>query len=206
MDAELAPAQGLGGVARSLLRAGHGLGAQMKPNKPKVLVVFFSRSGTTRLLAEHIARAADADIEELRERRSRRGILGWLRSAHEGIHRRATRPLPLGQDPRGYDLVFVGSPTWSRSIASPVRGFLQEYSRFLQSVALFATCAGGGATDVIAQMTEFLKAPPLAVLAMLEVDVKRSASAQAAELTESALCAWEAQHPQQRQEGSSAAI
>lgn len=162
-----------------------------KPNKTAV-VVFFSRGGTTRMLAQHIARATDADIEELRELRSRRGILGWLRSGYEGIHRLSAKPLPLAQDPRRYDLVFVGSPTWSGSLASPVRGFLEEYGESLPSVALFATCAVARATDVIVQMAELLKVPPLAALTMLEIDVKRSASAQAAEFTEAALCAWEA--------------
>lgn len=166
-------------------------------DKPKVLVIFFSRSGTTRLLAEHIVRAAGADLEELREPRSRRGLLGWLRSAYEGKYRRSTKPLPLTHDPRGYDIVFLGSPTWIGSLASPVRGFLEEYGHSLPSVAPFATCGIGGATDVIAQMTELLKAPPLVALAMAEHDVKRSSSAQVGEFSEAALCAWETRRSQQ---------
>jgi len=52
--------------------------------RPKVLIVFFSRMGTTRLLAEAIARATHGDLEELKELRSRRGVFGWLRSGYEG--------------------------------------------------------------------------------------------------------------------------
>jgi len=60
--------------------------------RPKILVVFFSRTGTTRGVAEGIARATGADLEELREARSRLGILGWLRSGYEGTYRRPASP------------------------------------------------------------------------------------------------------------------
>ena len=160
-------------------------------HQPKVLVVFFSRTGTTRALAEHLARATGADLEELKEAKSRLGIWGWLRSGYDGSHRRSTKPLPLTRDPRAYDLVFIGSPTWSRALASPVRGFLEEYREVLPHVALFATCAGHGALDVIAQMAEVLKRPPLATLAMLEADVRQGCAVQVGELSEAALCALE---------------
>lgn len=158
---------------------------------PKVLVVFFSRTGTTRRLAEHIARAAQADVEELREARNRRGIVGWLRSGYEGTYRLSAEILPLRRDVRDYDLVYVGSPTWNRSLASPVRRFLTDYAEALPNVALFATCAGQGATDVIAQMTEAMAHPPLATLAMLASDVTRGPAVQVGELVEAALTAWE---------------
>ena len=63
--------------------------------RPKALVVYFSRSGTTRLLAEGIARAMHADVEELKEQRSRRGLLGWLRSGYEGTYALSSETLPI---------------------------------------------------------------------------------------------------------------
>jgi flavodoxin len=154
------------------------------------LVVFFSRTGSTRLVAEAIARATGAELEELREERSRRGILGWLRSGYEGTYRRSSETLPLRHELASFDLVFIGSPTWNRALSSPVRGFLEKYRSALPRVALFATCAGGGAEDVLAQMTVLLVQPPLAKLALLELDVKSGPAVQVGELVESALCAW----------------
>lgn len=131
-------------------------------------------------------------MEELREPGSRRGILGWLRSGYEGTYRRSVKPLPLRRAPGDYDLVFVGSPTWSRALASPVRGFLAENAADLRHVALFATCSGRGATEVIAEMAALLGGAPLATLAMLERDVKRGPAVEVGEFIETALCAWEA--------------
>jgi flavodoxin len=158
---------------------------------PRVLVVFFSRTGTTRCLAEHIARATQGELEELQEHRSRRGIMGWLRSGYEGTYRLSAAILPLRRSLRDYDLVYVGSPTWNQSLASPVRRFLADNAGALPNVALFATCAGKGATEVIVQMSEMLNHSPLATLAMLENDVKHGAAVQVGELVETALKAWE---------------
>jgi multimeric flavodoxin WrbA len=140
-------------------------------------------------LADSIARAAHGQAEELRERRSRRGPIGWLRSGYEGTYRRSAETLPLQHDLAAYDLVFVGSPTWNRALSSPVRGFLERHGTELQSVALFATCAERGADDVIAQMSRLLAKPPLATLAMLERDVKRGPAIWVGETVEAAFAA-----------------
>ena len=153
--------------------------------------MFFSRTGTTKHLAESIARAVHGELEELREARSRHGFIGWLRSGYEGTYRRSSETLPLEHDLRAYDLVFIGTPTWNRSLSSPVRGFLERHRTELANVALFATCAGHGADAVIEEMAGLLSTPPLARLPMLENDVKRSPAVWAGEFTEAAVTAWE---------------
>lgn len=159
----------------------------------RILVVFFSRTGTTRKVAEAIARASGGDLAELCEARSRRGVWGWLRSGYEATYRVPSQPLPLTSDPSCYDIVFVGSPTWNRALSSPVRGFLQEHASRLPHVALFATCDGRGAEDVVAQMAELLRRPPLATLAMLAHDVKHGPAVWVGELVEATLSAWSTQ-------------
>ena len=162
-------------------------------SKPaRILVVFFSRTGNTRKVAEALAHAASADIEELREARSRRGLLGYVRSAYEATRALASGELlPSTYDPAGYDIVFIGSPTWSASLSSPVRAYLEQKRASLSDVGLFVT-SGGGVTDgVLAQMSGLLMKPPLAKLALREADVKRSPAAQVGEFLEAALVAWE---------------
>lgn len=156
----------------------------------KALVVFFSRTGTNRLLAESIARACPADIEELREARSHAGALGWLRSGYEATYRLASPTSPLRSRPEAYDIVFVGSPTWNRAVSSPVRGFLRASAGKLKCVALFATCAEHGAEDVVAEMAGLLQLRPLATLAAREAEVRLDSEAQARELVRRTLRAW----------------
>lgn len=164
----------------------------MTQREPKILVVFFSRTGATKRLAEAIARSEKAELEELREPRSRRGPWGWLRSGYEGTYGYSAETLPLQHDLREYDLVFVGSPTWSRSLSSPVRGFLENHGSELKDVAIFATCGGHGAEAVLDQMSALLNEAPLARLPLRESDAKSTPAVWAAEFAEAAVSAWEA--------------
>jgi menaquinone-dependent protoporphyrinogen IX oxidase len=161
------------------------------------LVVFFSRSGTTRKVAEALAHAANADIEELHEARSRSGWWGYLRSGFEGAYRRPSRELALPQrDPAAYDIVFIGSPTWSGSLSSPVRAYLERERGVLPDTGLFVTCGSPRADAVLAQMSELLKKPALAQLTLRDADVKSSPAVQIGEFLETALVAWETRDAQ----------
>jgi menaquinone-dependent protoporphyrinogen IX oxidase len=160
---------------------------------PRILIIYFSRTGTTRRVAESIARATHGDVEELREPKSRLGPIGWLRSGYEGSKRLAAETLPLDHELERYELVFVGSPTWSRSLSSPVRGFLERNRRRLPGVALFATCGDVKSSDAVEQMVEVLGRAPVATLTLAEADAKRSPAVWVGEFVEAALSAWERQ-------------
>ena len=44
----------------------------------RALVVFYSRTGNTKRIAEDISKTLNADIEELYDAKGRKGITGWL--------------------------------------------------------------------------------------------------------------------------------
>ncbi|GAB2874812.1 hypothetical protein GCM10027277_50050 [Pseudoduganella ginsengisoli] len=52
------------------------------------LVVYYSRSGVTEKIAQEIASRCGADMDAIREERSRAGPLGFLRSAYECVRRK----------------------------------------------------------------------------------------------------------------------
>ena len=51
-----------------------------------ILIVYYSRTGVTRRVAEQIARRVGADAVAIRDVRSRDGVLGYVRSAMEAMH------------------------------------------------------------------------------------------------------------------------
>ena len=44
----------------------------------KVLVVYYSRTGNTKFVAEAIAQSLEADIEEIKDGKNRMGVFGFL--------------------------------------------------------------------------------------------------------------------------------
>jgi len=130
----------------------------------KALVVYYSRSGTTRALADLITAALDADVEELRDVHGRHGARGWLRSIFEATLARPAAIQPQRWDPSRYDLVVVGTPVWNARVSSPVRAWLRDNAGRLPQVAFFATMGGRGGEAAVAQMTELAGKLPCAML------------------------------------------
>jgi flavodoxin len=141
--------------------------------------MYYSRTGTTRRAAQEIARALEADLEEIEDHARRGGLVGYLRSGLEaalGVGVEVDRPV---HKPSDYDLVVLGCPTWVGSLPSPVRSFLWQHRDGLKSVAFFATCGGRGADRVIDQMAAASRREPVARLELRERTVRGGEAADA---------------------------
>ncbi|CAB3789786.1 hypothetical protein LMG28614_03002 [Paraburkholderia ultramafica] len=131
-------------------------------SEAKVLVVYFSRTGTTRLLASAIAKMLAADLEEICDRSNREGPGGYLRSLVDAIRKRPTEIVPAGLSVSAYDLVVIGSPVWAGSVSAPVRSYLIENRARLPQVAFFCSCGGHGAAAALREMSVLAGKPAVA--------------------------------------------
>ena len=138
----------------------------------KVLVVFFSRTGTTKHVGLEIAKALAADVAELTEGKSRRGLLGYLRSGFEASRGKTTTLRDSYQAAPGYGLVVVGTPVWVASVSSPVRTFLRRHAGQLPRLAFFATMGGRGSETAFSQMAVEAKRSPIASVAFTDREVR----------------------------------
>lgn len=138
---------------------------------PKILVIFYSRSGTTRRIALALSAALGGSVEEIVEDRGRNGFLGYLRSVIEARGRRAATIRPARNDPKSFDLVVIGTPVWAWSVSSPVRAYLTENKDRFPAVAFFCTLGGAGSETVFAQMQGIVGKPPRATCAITARDI-----------------------------------
>jgi flavodoxin len=147
----------------------------------RTLVVYYSRTGTTRTAARQIAHGLSADLEEIEPYASRSGIVGYLRSSIEATLGRLTGIEPLIYEPEDYDLVVVGSPVWNASLASPVRTYLAENHTRIKRVAFFCTFGRYGSEPVLEQMATLCGTKPVASLVLRDGEVARGAAHSAIE-------------------------
>lgn len=134
----------------------------------RVLVVYYSRSGHTDVVARAIAAHCHADLERILDPATRQGALGYLRSVLEAIFR--LRP-PIQDSrylPGDYDLVIVGTPVWFWNMSSPVRTWLHRHRGALDNVAVFCTCGGSGHAKVMDDLEALCGRHALARLALTE--------------------------------------
>jgi hypothetical protein len=155
--------------------------------RPTVLVVYYSRTGHTRRLAQAIATALGADLEQLHDPTDRSGLLGWLRSGLEASARLLVALKHPRRDPAEYEVVVIATPVWSMSVSSPVRTYLWHERERLPRVAFAATLGGVGHERAFEQMAAQAGRTPVATLAVRERDLRRMPRDEVARFVEDVL-------------------
>ena len=107
----------------------------------KTLLTFYSRSGTTKRVAEEVAKALDADIDEVIDKKSRKGILGFFIAGYDATRGKTTE-IEFEKDPSRYDLVIIGTPVWNGRVTPAIRTYLLRNRERIKNAAFFCTCAG----------------------------------------------------------------
>ena len=110
--------------------------SQLKP-----LLVYYSRSGTTRTVAKEVARNLSCDTEEIVSRKNR-FFWGTLTCIHDQLFDRDDDIEPIRKDPSTYDRLIVASPVWVHRISSPMRTFLKYSGLKGKTVCLVLTNNG----------------------------------------------------------------
>jgi flavodoxin len=140
---------------------------------PNILIVYYSRTGTTRGVAHMLAEQLGCALEEIVDRTPRAGLVGWLRSGFDATFARVTTLGERREDPAAYDLVLIGTPVWNRSVSTPVRSYLQQNCMRLPEVAFFLTHGGIARNRVFGQMTKLAGREPVARLSVTEAEFDR---------------------------------
>lgn len=142
----------------------------------RTLILYYSRSGTTRTLAEALANALDADMAEITCRRYGGGLFGYLRAGHNSIKGNMP-PIEVPDiTPTDYDLVLLGTPVWTSYPAVPLRAFLTHKPALPGRVGVFFTHAAPSLDDKATTMVQdLLGRPPEDVLAVQNTDIESGA-------------------------------
>jgi len=115
------------------------------------LVVYYSRTGSNKTMAEAIAKAIAGDCSEIVDCRKRNGVLGFLRSGSDACRRKLTH-IELKVDPAAHDLIIIGTPIWAGRMTPAARTFLTNYKLTGKQLAFFSVSGGGTAEEAFDEM------------------------------------------------------
>ncbi len=105
----------------------------------KCIVVYYTRTGKTRFVAETVAAELGADLEEIVDLKKREGKLGWIIGGKDASQKKLTEIAPLKRSPADYDLVVLGTPIWAWAPTPAVRTYINQNDLSGKKVALFYT-------------------------------------------------------------------
>jgi len=112
---------------------------------PRILVVYYSFEGNTRLIAQAIAAATGAETLELTPRKeiATHGFMKFFWGGRQAVMKIQPELEPFEVDPKIYDLLFIGTPVWAFTYALPLRAFFSKCCLAGKKVAFFC-CNDGG--------------------------------------------------------------
>ena len=120
-----------------------------------ILIVYYSRTGKTRMVAEKLASLLAADIEEIREAKGRSGRINWFVGVKDSL---LGKPAEITSEhsvqPR--KLVIIGMPIWAEAPPPAIRAFLTKYDLAGKKVCAFCTSDGSGGKRTFAKTAEFI--------------------------------------------------
>ncbi len=118
----------------------------------KPLVIFYSRTGTTKKVAEAISKDLNCDIEEIVDMKDRKGPMGYLIAGKDAATKALTEIKKVQKLPDSYDIVIIGTPVWAFTMASAIRTYINKNRSRLKKVAFFCTQGGSGSKRTFRDM------------------------------------------------------
>jgi flavodoxin len=106
---------------------------------PKILVVYYSKTGNTKQVAEDIAKKLNADIEQIIDLKDRSGTAGYLEAKKDAIAGNLTKIDKIKKNPTDYDCVVIGNPVWYNTITPAIRTYINNNKNSLKIIAYFTT-------------------------------------------------------------------
>ncbi len=138
----------------------------------KTLVAYYSRTGNTKKIGDEVAEALGAEIEELKDRKNRQGLIGYMKSGWDAMRKNRADLGPATRNPADYDLVVLGSPIWAFTICTPTRTYATSHKDSFKNVSFLCTAGDAGCAqkgcDALGEVTG--KAP-VATLALGGKDI-----------------------------------
>jgi flavodoxin len=117
----------------------------------KVLVAYFSYSGTTKGVAEVLSSEIGADLFEVAPKEDYSSL--YLQSNMEIRGGKRPELSSSVENIEEYDIIFIGYPVWFHATPAPVNSFLESYD--LKGKLIIPFCTSGG-SDIDETMPTFL--------------------------------------------------
>ena len=120
----------------------------------KPLVVYYSLTGKTKLVAQVIAEALNATLVEIQETKPRKlGPLVYLIGGFAATINRGSKINPIDVDLKQHERIFIGSPIWNSRPAPAINSFIYQTNFEGRSIIPFFTMGGDNSEKALANIT-----------------------------------------------------
>jgi len=142
----------------------------------KKLVVYYSKTGITKKVAENISFWLKANREEILDEKEWRGAIGYLKAGRDAAEKKLTKISEPEWDPADFNMVIIGTPVWAWTMTPAIRTYIEKYKDVLKEKELgfFCTMARNGDKRAFKAMEELIGRKPRAFLSLKTKEVVQS--------------------------------
>ena len=92
----------------------------------KTLIIYYSRTGITKLISETLAKNINADLLEIEDPKDRSGAWGFMVSGLDAFRHIHSPIEPENPDISRYSVIIIATPIWSWNVSTPIHTLFQK--------------------------------------------------------------------------------
>lgn len=113
----------------------------------KTLIIYYSDSGSTKVMARTLSMHLKADIIGIKDLKNRKGFANRLLSSVDAFRESKTKISPEKLDLTDYDLIYIGTPTWAGKPTPAIITLIDRCNWTGKDVILFTTMTKDGSEE-----------------------------------------------------------
>lgn len=143
----------------------------------KVAVIYYSRTGKTKKVAEELALIFGAEVARVLDKKERKGIIGYFGAGKDALLKRKVEIELPSLNPQDYELIFIGTPVWANGVTPAIRTYLKRTKIRDKKIGLFCTAHISGIGASFKEMASLLKGNQIvAKMGFTALDLRNFAS------------------------------
>jgi flavodoxin len=136
-----------------------------------ILLVCYSRTGNTRLVADELARLTGWPLGLIHDTRPRAGASGDWRCMLDAWLRNRPDYRYEGPALERFEHIVLLTPVWMKGLAAPLRTFLGDHDLSRQRISVVCTQGGRGGFNAVEEIARLTRQVPSPVQILLQSEV-----------------------------------
>jgi flavodoxin len=126
-------------------------------NKGKILVVYFSKTGHSKHIAEYIARLIDCDIEMIKPQRDISNFMGQAIEAFLSSIGKGSKIYPSDVPVSKYENIIICCPIWCSNLPAPILTYLDQRKERFKNLNLILSSSKFDDEKIITKIEQKFK-------------------------------------------------
>lgn len=124
----------------------------------KPVVIYYSFSGKTSIIAESVAKELGCDIKRIEEVKKRSTLGAYVMGAFAAMKGKSSEIKPLNLNLNNYDTIILSTPVWASSPVPAINAFVEQTNFKDKNVVLLISPASGDDSKAATLLTNRIHA------------------------------------------------